>query len=140
MLRHMSLLVVAACLIGCSGGRTASTTQSSEQAFQLGRDAFEARNYDEAVRQLDDALLRKGLNADLAAEALMMRAKANIQLNRPKEASRDLVEVSLGPVPREEVLAAKGDVAILEGNLDEARRLYAKAKQLNPAVVLPEKL
>lgn len=140
MLRHLSLLVVVVCLVGCSGSRAASTTQSSEQAFQLGRDAFEAKNYDEAVRKLDDALLRKGLNADLAAEALMMRAKANIQLNRPKEALRDLAEVSLGPAPREEVLAAKGDVAILEGNLDEARRLYAKAKQLNPAVALPEKL
>lgn len=140
MLRHLSLLVLAICLVGCSGGRAASTTQSSEQAFQLGRDAFEAKNYDEAVRQLDDALLRKGLNADLAAEALMMRAKANIQLKRPKEALRDLTEVSLGPAPREDVLAAKGDVAMLEGNLDEARRLYGKAKQLNPAVVVPEKL
>jgi Flp pilus assembly protein TadD len=115
-------------------------TQSSEQAFQLGRDAFESKDYEGASRHFDAALNQQGLNADLTAEALMMRAKANIQLGRSTEAMRDLEEVGKGPAPREEVLAAKGDVAILQGDLNEARRLYSKAQKLNPAVKLPEKL
>ena len=140
MLRICFLLALIICPLGCSLDQTAATTRSSEQSFQLGRDAFERKDYDEATHHLDAALLQQGLNADLAAEALMMRAKANIQLSRPTEALRDLDEVTKGPAPREDVLAAKGDVAILQGNLDEARRLYSKAQKLNPAVKLPEKL
>jgi predicted negative regulator of RcsB-dependent stress response len=140
MLRNWFLVLLIICPVGCARDQNAATTRSSEQAFQLGREAFERKNYDEATRHLEAALLQQGLNADLTAEALMMRAKSNIQLGRPTEALRDLDEVSKGPAPREDVLAAKGDVAILQGDLEEARRLYSKAQKLNPAVKLPEKL
>jgi Flp pilus assembly protein TadD len=141
MLRNCFLLLLLMISpLGCARDQTAAVTQSSEQAFQLGRDAFESKDYESAARHFDAALLQQGLNADLTAEALMMRAKANIQLGRTSEAMRDLDEVGKGPAPREEVLAAKGDIAILQGDLNEARRLYAKAQKLNPAVKLPEKL
>lgn len=140
MLQKWFLLLLIICSVGCARDQNAAKTRSSEQEFQLGREAFEKKDYDEATRHLDVALRQQGLNADLAAEALMMRAKANIQLGRSTEALRDLEEVSKGPALREDVLATRGDVAILQGDLEEARRLYSKAQKLNPAVKLPETL
>lgn len=140
MLRNCFLLLLIICSVGCARDQNAAKTRSSEQELQLGREAFERKDYDEATRHLDVALRQQGLNADLAAEALMMRAKSNIQLGRATEALRDLDEVSKGPAPREDVLATRGDVAILQGDLEEARRLYSKAQKLNPAVKLPKTL
>lgn len=140
MHRLSFLIVVVACMAGCGPQNAKSATQTSEQDYQLAREAFERKDYLEAARLVDGALGRGGLNADLAADAIMIRAKANIQLGKLSEALKDLEEARNGPVLREEIFAAKGDIAILQGDLAEARRLYEKAQKANPAIKWPEKL
>lgn len=140
MTRLLPLLILSVCLTGCGRNAVATATQTSEGEYQIGLQAFEKKDYEAAVKQFDSALRRGGLNADLAADALLKRAKSCINLSRLDDAMRDLEEARKGPVPVEEVLAAKGEIALIQGDLAKARSLYAKAKTLNPAISLPDKL
>jgi tetratricopeptide (TPR) repeat protein len=89
---------------------------------------------------LDSALRRGGLNADLAAEALLMRARSCIRLGRLNEALSDLEDAGRGPAPMEEVLAARGEVALLNGDHDLAKSLYAEARKIDASISLPDTL
>ena len=140
MLRFVPLVVVTICCVGCGGETTRVVTQTSENEMQLGREAFERKDYEEAAKLFDGALRRGGLNADLGGEALLMRAKACIKLGRLDDAQHDLEDASRGPVPPDEVLSAKGDIALKQGDLDKARSLYVDARKLNPTIALPDKL
>jgi tetratricopeptide (TPR) repeat protein len=135
-------IVAALCLIscGCGQGGTKQVTQTSENDYQQARTAFAERDYDSAARLLDSALRRGGLNADLAAEALLMRARSCIRLGRLNEALSDLEDAGRGPAPMEEVLAARGEVALLNGDHDLAKSLYAEARKIDASISLPDTL
>jgi tetratricopeptide (TPR) repeat protein len=140
MTRALPLLLLSVCLAGCGRSTVATATQASETEFQLGHQAFERKEYDEAVKQFDSALGRGGMNADMAGEALLMRGRSLTNLGRLDDALRDLDEARKGPVPVDAVLAAKGEIALIQGDLDRARSLFTKARNLNPSIPWPDNL
>lgn len=140
MLRSFLLLNLMLGLAGCGGSSTANVTQTSENNYQLGVQEFEKKNYEEASRQLTIALTGGGLNADLGGQALLMRAKCHIELGRLDDALQDLELARSSPAPAEEVLVAKGEIAIKRGDLEKARSLYTKARTINSSIAWPDNL
>lgn len=139
--RTLVLAALSLSLIGCSrSSAQVAAIQSGEQSYHLGREAYERNDYESAARYLSEALGWQGLNADLAAEAILLRAKSFIKLGRLEEAMRDLNEARSSPVPQDEVLIAKAEIAILQKDLLRARSLYEKARTVNPGVAIPSSL
>ena len=140
MTRLLPALLMLLCFVGCARDATKTAVQTSESEYELGRQAFEKQDFKTAEQLFDGAIRRGGLNADLVAEALLMRAKSCIQLGRLDEALHDLEDAGKGPVPRDEVLVAKGEIALKQGDRDRALTLFSKARSLNSAIVMPDTL
>ncbi len=139
--RMVLLAAVMLSLAGCSrSSAQVAAIQSGEQSYHLGRKAYERNNYESAARYFSEAVGWQGLNADLAAEATLLRAKSYIKLGRLEEAMRDLNDARNSPVPQDEVLLAKAEIAVLQKDLPRARSLYEKARKVNPAVVVPNSM
>src|SRR5262245_24731739 len=110
MVRLLATIALAVCLTGCVQSDARVATQTIEQDVQRRREAFDRKDVAQAEQIMDDALRRGGLNPDLASEALMLRAKSNIELGKIKDAEADLEEARKGPTPRDAIFAAKGDI------------------------------
>jgi tetratricopeptide (TPR) repeat protein len=81
-----------------------------------------------------------GLSPDQFGEALVNRARARLQIGMLDEAEADLRDAEQGAMDLAEVYALWGDVMLSRDDMAQARDKYAKARQLNPKIALPEKL
>ena len=128
-----SLLVV-----GCS--EPGAKTVIGESSFDSGLQAFEEKDYSEAVILLSRALENGSLNADLMCDARLMRAKARIELSEYDEAQEDLDFLMEGAHDIASVLATKGLLALKQGQKEQATRYYQEARKMNSKIVLPPEL
>lgn len=134
------ILVAVMAVAGCGSDPTKTITQSSENAFHDGMQAFEKKQYEDASIRFDGALKNGGLNPDLVGQALLARAKCSIELGKLDAAAQDLEQARTSPSPPEEVLVLRAELANKQGDRDKARALIDKARKLNPAVIVPDTL
>jgi len=126
------------CLAGCTDN--AALTVVGETSLDDGLRAFESQEYDESVSLLSKALERGALNADLMCEARLKRALARIELEEYDLAQEDLDFLMEGAPDTSEVLAAMGRLALKQGDIEQAKKHYAEARKINPAILLPSEL
>lgn len=138
--RSLLLLWVLSCLIfpGCGGGAIPEGSAASAQhAFDLGNDQFMQQKYAEAEAAFTKSLETPGLNPDLLIEALLTRARARVELGSLDAAMEDVVAAEQGATEPEQVCVVKGLILRKKGRESEAKAEFARARKLNPRVVIP---
>lgn len=135
--------VLIGCLafVGCSGDQQPpDDIATSESSFDKGLEAFQAEDFATAEKILTNAINGTGLNSDLLAEALLLRAEARLKTGMYTEALADLTELEPVAPDLSEVHRVRGDVYIAQNDLASAKTEYAAAKKLNPGIQIPAKL
>ena len=127
--------------VGCSGDQQPpDDIATSESSFDKGLEAFQAEDFATAEKILTNAINGTGLNSDLLAEALLLRAEARLKTGMYTEALADLTELEPVAPDLSEVHRVRGDVYIAQNDLASAKTEYAAAKKLNPGIQIPAKL
>ena len=114
-----------------------SSVADAETAVDQAREAIKTGGFQTALPLLDQAIESPGLNADLYADAVAMRAVCHASAGDLEQARTDLQEAEMG-APNEALLHfAKGMVLDKEGKASEAKREFSAAKKLDPDLKKP---
>jgi tetratricopeptide (TPR) repeat protein len=141
--RDLISLVVLSVLFCCGCGKTgmsSSDIATAQQSFDAGQAALESSDFESAEKALTQAIVTGGLDPDQIGQAMVGRARARLQLGRLDDAEADLREAEQGATNLGELYAVWGDLMIGRNDLAQSREMYAKARQHDPKVVMPEQL
>lgn len=125
-------------VVGCADG--SKEVVISESAFNDGLNAFDDKQYDEAESMFTHALKVGALNVDSMCEARLKRAKARMELGDFDGAQEDLEFLKEGAPDTTVVLAMQGELALKQGQTDEAKRFYNEARKSDPRLPIPVEL
>ncbi len=135
------VLVAATACCGCGSQEVRpAAIASAQQSYDVGESAMAQGDFVLAEKAFTQAFSLGGLSSDQFGEALVNRARARLQMGMLDEAEADLRDAEQGSMDLAEVYALWGDVMLSRDDMAQARDKYAKARQLNPKIVLPEKL
>jgi Tfp pilus assembly protein PilF len=126
--------------VGCSGEVPPAKLAASEGALDRGLAAFDQQDWATADQELTTALDGAGLQPDLYERAMLLRARARIQAGRLDEASLDLTLLAQGAADMDQVWAARGELALKQGDKTAATEAYREAQKLNRQITLPAEL
>ena len=130
---HLLVLVVFPVLLAGCGGNQAADPEvfiSAQTALKQGMEAYEAKDYQAAVTNLDTAVTGGGLLPDLYADALLKRAECNARLGNFPAAHEDLDKAARG-ADMAEVYRVRHFVFEKEGNSAESRKALTAGKKIN---------
>jgi Tfp pilus assembly protein PilF len=126
--------------LGCGNAIPPAELAASEGAFDRGLAAFEQQDWAAAEQELTTALDGAGLQPDLYEQAVLMRARARIQTGQLDEASLDLTLLAQGAAEMDQVWAARGELALKQGDKAAATEAYREAQKLNRQIAMPAEL
>jgi|GEM_PF-6605688 len=126
------------CVVGCADG--SKETVVSESAYNDGVNAFNEKQFEDAESMLTEALKIGALNVDSMCDARLKRARSRMELGDLDGAQEDLEFLLEGAPDTTIVLAMQGDLALKQGQTDEAKRLYSEARKSNPSLPIPAEL
>ncbi|HBE72072.1 MAG TPA: hypothetical protein DDW52_28375 [Planctomycetaceae bacterium] len=125
-------------LFGCSSQDVDSNQiANAQQGYDDASELVESGSYAEALPILDQVLADPGLDPDQAATALLMRAVCYAESGDTAAAEADIQEAEMGGPPDGWLNFAKAAVAEKNGDASAAKKLYSKARRLNPALKKP---
>ena len=125
--------IVLLVLAGCSrGGPSPDTRADAQTAFDAAIHAYSGKQYEPANESFTQALESPGLNADQYVAAYTQRAIARAHLKQFVGAHADLDLATEGAADMAQVHLARAFVLEQEGNSNQARQEFNKARRLNP--------
>lgn len=137
-LRVSGLLALAIVITGCFGdGVAKDTVAAGEVGLQEASQLVDSGQYSQARPLLDKCIKDGGLNADLLAKALVLRARCHIDASNTEAAEQDLEHALQGSPPMEQYHLAKGLLLRKLGKTQEASAEIAKAKRIAPKLKVP---
>ena len=137
-LTSVLVLSVLCLFIGCGDG--GKQVMTSEASYADGVQAFGEKQFEEAEASFSRALNLGALNVDCMCDARLKRAKARIELSDFEGAQEDLDFLMEGAPDTTAALAMSGELALLRGDKDEAKKFYADARKANPRIAIPTEL
>jgi tetratricopeptide (TPR) repeat protein len=132
--------LLLACLftIGCSGDSLSTQeVATSEVGLQKANESMEKASYSEALPLLDQCISQGGLNVDLLSDALVKRARCQIELGSLEAAQADLDRAEQGSAPLDQFHLTRGLLYRKQGKAPQAAEEFAKAKKLSPKIKIP---
>lgn len=141
MLNVASRLFVISALVGLLGCSSQDVDSNqiadAQQGYDDALELMESGSYAEALPILDQVLADPGLDPDQAATALLMRAVCKADAGDTDAAEADIQEAEMGGPPEGWLNFAKAALAEKNGDASTAKKLYSKARRLNPALKKP---
>lgn len=111
--------------------------RSSESAHLLALEAWQSKDYAQALEHFQEAIEGEGLNADLIAEALLHTAECHVELGNLDEAAEVLEGLKDQAPELDQFHLVRCKLYVKQGDISKARTEFEAARAINPGLEPP---
>ncbi|MCA9129757.1 MAG: hypothetical protein KDB22_21875 [Planctomycetales bacterium] len=129
-------LCLSVCLAGCSRQMSSQTVAVAQDALNEAGQLLADGDAGGALSKIESALAG-GLDADQAAQALLVRARCYAHQGDFEKAAADIEQALMGAPDEAMVQLTRGVLEQKQGNSSAAKKHFSAAKRLDPSIVIP---
>ncbi len=125
-------------MAGCSRTLPPDKVMSAQAAMDLGLKAIESKSFADAIPHFTLAIDSKMLDGEMLGEAWLSRARCYAETGQFELAEGDLAQCEQSPVAGSaQEMLVRGILYRKQGKPTESDEAFAKARELEPEIVIP---